>query len=84
MRHHPALVETLLELRCDRMATVRQVIGELTGTSLAGHTRPAEGSGWLRLAATRCASACWSSLNEEWEHRLYAERDLDAPQAHGT
>jgi hypothetical protein len=23
-------------------------------------------------------------LNEEWEHRLYAERDLDALEAHGA
>jgi hypothetical protein len=23
-------------------------------------------------------------LNEEWEHRLYAERDLDALEAHSA
>ena len=35
-------------------------------------------------AATRCVSACCVILNEEWEHRLYAERDLDALRARGA
>jgi hypothetical protein len=31
-------LDAVLELRRDRMSTVRQVIGDLTGESLDGHT----------------------------------------------
>ena len=41
----PAL-EAVLELRRDRMPTVRQVIEGLAATSLGGHTEPVDGPGW--------------------------------------
>jgi len=31
--------------------------------------------------ASRCRECLLIVLNEEWEHRLYAERDLDALEA---
>ena len=73
----PSLDE-VLELRRDRMSTVRQVIAGLTGESLDQQTTPVEGPGWPppRSFAVRECLLC--ILNEEWEHRLYAERDLDA------
>ena len=75
----------VLELRRDRMATVREVIDGLTDESLAGRHRAGRRS---RLAPapqlSRCASACSCILNEEWEHRLYAERDLDALEQRGS
>ena len=43
----PSLDE-VLELRRDRMATVRQVVDGLTDESLDGHTEPVEGPGWPR------------------------------------
>ncbi|WP_328988473.1 DinB family protein [Kribbella sp. NBC_01245] len=72
----PSLDE-VLALREDRMATVRQVIADLTDEQLAGKTEPVLEPGYPdseSFAVRRCLGAI---LNEEWEHRLYAERDFD-------
>ena len=73
----PAL-ETVLALRRDRMSTVRDVIGGLTEESLNGRTEPVEGPGWPRPRSYPVRECLLVVLNEEWEHRLYAERDLGA------
>lgn len=76
----PSLKE-VLALRTDRMATVRQVITDLTDEHLASMTKPVMEPGYPEpesFAVRRCLRAI---LNEEWEHRLYAERDLDALKA---
>jgi hypothetical protein len=74
----PSLDE-VLELRRDRMATVRELVDDLTEEFLAGDTEPVDGVGWpppgQRFPVRECLLTV---LNEEWEHRLYAERDLDA------
>jgi uncharacterized damage-inducible protein DinB len=77
-------LETVLELRRDRMATVRQVIDGLTDTSLNDHTEPVEGPGWPQPRSYPVRECLLVILNEEWEHRLYAQRDLDALQARST
>ena len=72
----PSLDE-VLALRADRMATVRQVLADLTDEKLAGRTEPVTEPGYPApesFAVRRCLQAI---LIEEWEHRLYAERDLD-------
>jgi uncharacterized protein YjbI with pentapeptide repeats len=72
----PSLDE-VLALRADRMATVRQVLADLTDEKLAGRTEPVTEPGYPEpesFAVRRCLQAI---LNEEWEHRLFAERDLD-------
>ena len=72
----PSLDE-VLALRADRMATVRQVLADLTDEKLAGQTEPVTEPGYPEpesFAVRRCLQAI---LIEEWEHRLYAERDLD-------
>jgi len=72
----PSLDE-VLALRADRMATVRQVIAGLTDATLAGMTEPVTEPGYPEpesFPVRRCLQAI---LIEEWEHRLYAERDLD-------
>jgi DinB superfamily len=73
----PALDEVLV-LRRDRMSTVRQVIENLTDTSLEAHTKPVEAPGWPRPRSYPVRECLLIVLNEEWEHRLYAERDLAA------
>jgi uncharacterized protein YjbI with pentapeptide repeats len=73
----PSLEEVLV-LRADRMATVRRVLADLTDEKLAGGTVPVTEPGYPEpesFPVRRCLQAI---LNEEWEHRLYAERDLDA------
>jgi len=73
----PSLDE-VLALRADRMATVRQVIADLTDERLAAMTEPVTEPGYPEpesFPVRRCLQAI---VNEEWEHRLYAERDFDA------
>ena len=76
-------LDTVLALRRDRMATVREVIDSLTEESLDGHTVPVEGPGWPRPKSYPVRTCLRVVLNEEWEHRLYAERDMDALEARG-
>jgi len=77
-------LDTVLELRRDRMSTVRHVIEGLTGASLAAHTEPVEGPGWPRPRSYPVKRCLLVVLNEEWEHRLYAERDLAALAARSS
>jgi hypothetical protein len=78
----PSLGE-VLELRRDRMATARQVIEGLTAESLDADTEPVEGPGWPEPRSYPVRECLLCILNEEWEHRLYAERDLAALEARG-
>ena len=63
------------------MATVRQVVDGLTEESLAGHTTPVEAPGWPGQDSYPVRGCLRTVLNEKWEHRLYAERDLTALEA---
>ena len=72
----PSLDE-VLELRRDRMATRSQVVDGLTDESLAAHTEPVEGPGWPQPRSLPGARCLLTILNEEWEHRLYAETPLE-------
>jgi hypothetical protein len=76
----PSLDE-VLELRRDRMATVGQVIEGLTEESLLESTEPVEGPGWPPPRSYPVRECLLVILNEEWEHRLYAERDLEVLEA---
>jgi DinB superfamily len=71
-------LDEVLELRRERMSTVRQVIEKLTDESLDSDTVPVEGPGWPESRSYPVRECLLVILNEEWEHRLYAERDLDA------
>jgi hypothetical protein len=75
-------LDVVLALRRDRMSTVRDVIDGLTDESLDGQTEPVEGPGWPESRSYPVRECLLCILNEEWEHRLYAERDLDALEAH--
>lgn len=74
-------LDVVLELRRDRMSTVRGVIDGLTDESLDGHTEPVQAPGWPESRSYPVREGLLCILNEEWEHRLYAERDLDALEA---
>jgi hypothetical protein len=70
-------LDQVLALRADRMATVRRVLAGLTDAELAGWTEPVTEPGYPpseSFPVRRCLQAI---LTEEWEHRLFAERDLD-------
>ena len=70
-------LEVVLELRRSRMSTVRRFVDALTVASLAAETEPVEGPGWPLPRHYPVRQCLLVVFNEEWEHRLYAERDLD-------
>jgi hypothetical protein len=60
------------------LATVRKVLAGLTDEQLAAMTRPVTQPGYPEPASFPVRRCLRAILNEEWQHRLYAERDLDA------
>ncbi len=71
----PSLDEALA-VRADRQAAMRRVVEALTDEQLASHTTPVEGPAWPPAHAFPVQEVLSTVLNEEWEHRRYAERDL--------
>jgi hypothetical protein len=69
-------LDTVLEVRRDRQATVRRVIESLTNESLAENTKAVQAPGWPPPRSFPVRECLRVVLNEEWEHRLFAERDL--------
>jgi hypothetical protein len=70
----PSLDE-VLAIRRDRQATVRKVVEALTDEQLETTVTRTE-PGWPRLEDFAFKQCLLIVLMEEWEHRLYAERDL--------
>lgn len=77
-------LDQVLALRADRMATMRQVLAGLTDARLADLTEPVTEPGYPEPQSYPVRRCLGAILNEEWEHRLYAERDLDALESRGT
>ncbi|MEH1129676.1 DinB family protein [Micromonospora sp. CPCC 206061] len=71
---HPSLDE-VLALRRERQAMVGQVIEALTDEQVASDVTRTE-PGWPQIENFPLKDCLLIVLNEEWEHRLYAERDL--------
>jgi hypothetical protein len=79
----PSLDEVLV-LRRDRMAGVGKLIGELTEQSLAARTDPVDAPGWPPAESFPVSECLLVVLNEEWQHRRYAERDLAVLESSGN
>ena len=71
-------LDEILALRADRARTVRAVLAGLTPEQLAARTQPVDGPGYPPPDSYPVAECLSTVLAEEWQHRLYAERDLDA------
>lgn len=71
----PSLDE-VLALRADRTAGVRALLSDLTGESLNATTEPVDAPGWPPPISFAVRDCLLCILNEEWEHRRFAERDL--------
>lgn len=71
----PSLDE-VLELRRDRMATMRRVVEGLTQEQLAGTTTPVTEPGYPEPEAYPVQRVVGCIVNEEWHHHQYATRDL--------
>ena len=54
------------------------MIDGLTDETLAGVTEPVDAPGWPPARSYPIRTCLLVVLNEEWQHRLYAERDLAA------
>ncbi len=72
----PSLDE-VLTVRRERQAMVRHVMESLTDEQLASEVTRTE-PGWPQVENFLFKECLRIVLNEEWEHRLYAERDLTA------
>jgi hypothetical protein len=71
----PSLDE-VLTVRRERQAMVRHVLESLTDEQLAADVTRIE-PGWPRMENFPVKECLRIVLNEEWQHRLYAERDMD-------
>ncbi len=77
----PSLDE-VLAVRGERQATVGRVLASLTEAQL-GSTVSRTEPGWPQEEDFPVKECLRIVLNEEWEHRLYAERDLTALEREG-
>lgn len=73
-------LDDVLAVRRERQAMVRQVMESLTDEQLASHVTCTE-PGWPEEEDFPFKECLLVVLNEEWEHRLYAERDLSLLEA---
>ena len=71
----PSLDE-VVTLRADRMATVRDVLAGMTDERLAGMTEPVAEPGYPESESFPVRRCLQAILSEEWEHRMYVERDM--------
>jgi hypothetical protein len=75
-------LDEVLALRADRMAVVREALAGLTDYVLAGTTDPIPPPGYPPAGTYPVHRCLQAVVIEEWEHRLYAERDLAVLEAH--
>lgn len=71
----PSLDE-VLAVRADRMATVGAFIADLTDERLGEMTEPVLEPGYPEPESYPVRRCIGAIVNEEWEHRRFAERDL--------
>jgi hypothetical protein len=74
-------LDQILALRADRTAVVREVLAGLTDEVLAGETDPVPPPGYPAAGSYPVRRCLQAVLSEEWEHRLFAERDLAVLEA---
>jgi hypothetical protein len=60
------------------MATVRQVLAGLIDEKLSGMAEAAVEPGYAESTSFPVRGCLQAVVSEEWDHRLYAERDFDA------
>jgi len=72
-------LDVVLTVRRERQAMVRHVLESVTDEQLAADMTRTE-PGWPRIENFPVKECLRIVLTEEWQHRLYAERDLTALQ----
>jgi hypothetical protein len=76
-------LDDVLAVRRARRASVDEVMASLNDEQLASAVTCTE-PGWPQLENVPTAVCLHIVVNEEWEHRLYAERDLTALEESGA
>jgi uncharacterized damage-inducible protein DinB len=76
----PSLDE-VLALRADRMATVSTVLADLTDEQLEDTTEPVPQPGYPASQSFPVRQCLLAVMVEEWEHHLFANRDLAVLEA---
>jgi hypothetical protein len=76
----PSLDE-VLALRADRMGRVSDVIAHLTDAQLEGSTEPVEPIGYPESESFPIRRCLGAVVIEEWQHHLFANRDLAVLEA---
>jgi hypothetical protein len=79
----PSLDE-VLALRADRMGTVRRLIADVTDETLDDMTEPVTEPGYPEPKSFLVRDCLEVILSEEWEHRLYVERDFDVLESRSS
>ena len=74
-------LDVVLALRKDRWAMVSTYLAGLTDEALDVDTEPVAGPGWPPPQSFPVRECLLVVLNEEWNHRLFAERDLAVLEA---
>ena len=74
-------LDEVLALRAERTAVVRDVLAALTDDVLAGPTGSIPPPGYPPAGTYPVRRCLQAVVTEEWEHRLFAERDLAVPEA---
>ena len=69
-------LEEMLAVRADRMAGVREFMARLTDDDVNGSTEPVPEPGYPESRSYPVIRCLRAVVLEEWEHRLFAERDL--------
>jgi uncharacterized damage-inducible protein DinB len=77
-------LDEVLELRRDRMRTVREVIDGLTEGDLDRETEPIQEPGWPPPVSFKVRECLSVILNEEYLHRQFADRDLAVLESQTT
>jgi hypothetical protein len=80
--HARPSLDDVLAVRRERQAMVRHVMASLDAEQLGSEVSRTE-PGWPQLESFPLKQCLLIVLNEEWEHRLYAERDLTALESDG-
>jgi uncharacterized damage-inducible protein DinB len=74
-------LDTVLELRRSRTALARDFLAALTNETLDAQTVPVDAPGWPPPVSYPVRQCLRIVLNEEWQHRLYVERDFDVVES---
>ncbi|MDR6319327.1 DinB family protein [Actinoplanes couchii] len=70
-------LDAILEVRAGRVAGVRELLAGLSDEQLASMTTPVDGPGYPEPRSYPVIRCLGAVVSETWQHRLYAERDLD-------